>query len=259
MAHQGNSRVQKHTTHPSQVLLTKRNYTHLERIEGEELFPSTTSIEIEPRAELTTAKAKTGWSIRQRLKRTAYMLEEPHIVTFFLLIVYTDIILGTIYITGGINNTIPVVIHILRNMILYLQCIELLLQMILFHIRFFSHWGFCFDTIIVGAKVINGQFNVEISAHTLHLLSFARVWRFILVVQSYIANEISRHNQTKVELSSLIEYAREYKRKITLAEEEIEVLNEALTVAALDAAEMRAVEFQYQKDGDNDQAAAHDE
>ena len=36
-----------------------------------------------------------------------------------------------------------------------------------------------------------------------------------------------------------MEYTTEYKRKIVFAEEEIEILNEALTVAALDATEMR--------------------
>ena len=193
----------------------------------------------------STTSTKAGWSIRQQFEKAAYITEEPHIVTFFLLIVYLDIILGTMSIAGGINN---IAIHILRRMILYLQCIELLLQLILFRVRFFSHWGYCFDTILVGAKLFHGQYSIDISDYQLHLLSFLRVWRFIRVVQSYLAIEISRH---KEELSSLIEYTTEYQRKLASAEEEIELLNEALTVAAMDAAEMSAVKDQYHKEGDN--------
>ncbi len=105
----------------------------------------------------------------------------------------------------------------------------------------------------MGAKLINGQFDIDINAHRLQLLSFLRVWRFVRLVQSYIAIEISRHNRTKEELSSLIEYTKS-------AEEEIEILNEALTVAALDAcAEMRAAQFQHHNDSDNGPAATCDE
>ncbi|KAL7443913.1 hypothetical protein ACHAXH_007684 [Discostella pseudostelligera] len=191
-----------------------------------------------------TPYTKAGWSIRQKFEKAAYIIEEQHIVTFFLLIVYLDIILGTMSLTGRINNT---AINILRRMILYIQCIELILQMILFHVRFFSHWGYCFDTILMGAKLFHGQYNIDISEYQLHMLSFLRVWRFIRVVQSYLAIEISRH---KEELSSLIEYTTEYQRKFASAEEEIELLNEALTVAAIDAAEMNAAKVQYHKEGD---------
>lgn len=205
---------------------------------------------VKPRGQPTTTAAaatpstKAGWFIRQKFEKATYIIEEPHVVTFFLLIVYVDIILGTMSIAGGISN---IAIQILRRMILYLQSIELLLQLILFHVRFFSHWGYCFDTILVGAKLLNGQYSIDISDYQLHLLSFLRVWRFIRVVQSYLAIEISRHEE---ELSSLIEYTTECRRKITEAEEEIELLNEALTVAALDAAEMSATKVQYHKEGD---------
>ncbi len=203
------------------------------------------AIPVEPSAQPTT-----GWSIQQKFLKVAFVLEEPQPVTFFLIIIYMDIILGTMSLTG--ETATSAAIDVLRRLILVLQCIELLLQLIFFHVRFFSHWGYCFDTILVGAKLINGQFNIDINAHHLQLLSFLRVWRFIRLVQSYKAIEISRHNRTKEELTSLIEYTKS-------AEEEIDILNEALTVAALDAAEMRAAQLQHHNDGDDGPAAAHDE
>lgn len=199
---------------------------------------NTTTIAATPTTETASMTAQSGWSLRQQFEKAAYIIEEPYIVTFFLLIVYVDIILGSMSFTGGINRTATAIV-ILRHMILYVQCIELFLQMILFHVRFFSHWGYCFDTILVIAKLCHGQYTLDIRTHHLHLLSFLRVWRFIRVVQSYLAIEISRHNHTKGELSALMEYTTEYKRKIVSAEEDIAILNEALTVAALDAAEMR--------------------
>ena len=239
------SRAQKQNHHPPVAELSN---THSDEILSPAIISveprqraqptNTTTIAATPTTDTASMTAKSGWSLRKQFEKAVYIIEEPSIVTFFLLIVYVDIILGSLSFTGGINHTATAIV-ILRHMILYIQCIELFLQMILFHVRFFSHWGYCFDTILVGAKLCHGQYTLDIRTHHLHLLSFLRVWRFIRVVQSYLAIEISRHNQTKGELSALMEYTTEYKRKIVFAEEEIEILNEALTVAALDATEMR--------------------
>lgn len=196
------------------------------------------AVAVDPKPTNTTVSTNIGWPIKQKLDKAAFIIEQPHIVTLFLLIVMTDIVLGSMSLHGRITNT-PA-IDILRHVILYLQGIELMMQMFLFHVRFFSHWGYCFDTLLVGAKLFNGQYNYDIRQDTLHLLSFLRLWRFIRVVQSFLAVEISRHNRTKEELLSLVEYTTEYKTKVSSMEKEVEMLREALNVAALDVVEMRA-------------------
>jgi hypothetical protein len=103
--------------------------------------------------------------------------------------------------------------------------------MILFRVRFFSHWGYCFDTILVGTKVFNGHY-FDVKPHHLHILSFLRVWRFVYVVQSYLAIEISRHARTKEDKSN-------FEREKSLAMEELDTLREALKLAALEVAAMK--------------------
>jgi hypothetical protein len=108
---------------------------------------------------------------------------------------------------------------------------ELTMQLVLFPLRYFSHWGYCFDTALVSGKVFNGQyFNIE--RHHLHIASFLRVWRFVQVVQSFIVIESSKHARTKDELLN----AEQEKR---LAMEEIDTLQEALQLAAVDVAAMK--------------------
>ena len=90
---------------------------------------------------------------------------------------------------------------------------------------------YCFDTILVGTKVFNGHY-FDVKPHHLHILSFLRVWRFVHVVQSYIAIEISRHARTKEEKSNV-------EREKNLAMDEIDTLREALQLAALEVAAMK--------------------
>ena len=174
-------------------------------------------------------KKSLAGRIRGKLQVASSFIEQPHVVIVFLLIVYTDIVLESISLSsGGVSNA---AVDGLHDTILNLQGIELLLQMILFRVRFFSHWGYCFDTILVGTKVFNGHY-FDVKPHHLHILSFLRVWRFVHVVQSYIAIEISRHARTKEEKSNV-------EREKNLAMDEIDTLREALMLAALEVAAMK--------------------
>jgi hypothetical protein len=185
-------------------------------------------------------KTSYGGKIRGKLQAASSFIEQPHVVIIFLLIVYADIVLESISLSsGGIRSA---AVDDLRDMILNLQCIELFLQMILFRVRFFSHWGYCFDTLLVGTKAFNGH-NFDVKPQHLHILSFLRVWRFVHVVQSHLAIEISRHSRTKEELSSQVksvsDWERDVEREKRLAMEEIDTLREALKLAALEVAAMK--------------------
>lgn len=166
--------------------------------------------------------------IRQKFQGTTTYLEQPHVVILFLLLVYAEIVIESLALSGIIFS--PTVNRI-RKMIINLQCMELALQLILFPLRYFSHWGYCFDTALVSAKVFNGQyFNIE--RRHLHIASFLRVWRFVQVVQSFIVIENSKHARTKDELLNVEQEKR-------LAMEEIDTLRQALRLAAVDVAAMK--------------------
>ena len=131
-------------------------------------------------AESSSSKAKKF--IRQKVQDAARYIEQPHVVIIFLLIVYMEIILESLSLSGIIFSQ---TVNRIRKMIMNLQCMELTMQLVLFPLRYFSHWGYCFDTALVSAKVFNGKyFNME--RRHLHIASFLRVWRFVQVVQSFI-------------------------------------------------------------------------
>ena len=168
-------------------------------------------------------------TIDRSLASLGCYMEDPSTACLFLLLVYLDTLLGSLQLSGincfGLTA---------RNAdaILYVQALELLLQCALFGSRFFSHWGYLFDCGIVTARF----FPSVTSRQNLHVLSFLRVWRFVRVVQSFVAIEATNHNAARKE-------AREWKEKAALASkksrEEIEVLKEALEMAAAEVASRR--------------------
>ena len=199
------------------------------------------SLEESPLKPKPKPKKSLAEIFREKVQDASSFIEQPNVVIIFLLIVYLDIVLESIsHSSGGI---ISARVHVLRDIILDLQCTELILQMVLFRIRFFSHWGYCFDTVLVGMKVFNGHY-FDVKPHHLHILSFLRVWRFVHVVQSYLSIEISRHARTKDELSSQVKSFEDWKcdveREKRLAMEETDTLREALKFAALEVAAMNA-------------------
>ena len=182
-----------------------------------------------------------------------HAIEEPSFVILFLLLAYADILLGSMNLYGA-ESLGNISIERLRTITLYLQCCELLLQLCIFHARFFSHWGYALDSFLVVGRFI------RVDPRRLHLLSFLRVWRFFRVVQTYVAIERSKHDRTREELTSQIESTKEWRRKartkkegtdreerlskqneltVKMCREEIGTLREALQIAALDVAAMK--------------------
>jgi len=156
--------------------------------------------------------------------------------------------LGMITLSASSEDSIfglPVTIIVsLRSIILYIQCFELLLQAFLFRSRFFGHWGYCLDSMIIVSRL--GHF---LPALYIQMLSYLRVWRFIQVVQTYLKVEVTAHIHTKDELSTQIASTNEWKKKAEIAEgqaqqhsnEELETLREALNLAAIDVAAMKSL------------------
>lgn len=202
-----------------------------------------------------------GW--RQSLE---YCIEDPKVQIVVLVLVYLDILLGTWSMatqlasesTGeGHSDEWSIPLHFIRNTILYLHCFELLLQMIIFHVRFFSHWGYAIDTFLIAARILKRHDADPMNNYYLHLSCFIRIWRYIRLVQTHIAIEAKKHNITKKELSSHVKSIDEWTTKALLLQEdverekvlriqnedmakgcleEMETLREALQIAAVDVA-----------------------
>ena len=121
---------------------------------------------------------------------------------------------------------------------------ELLLQAILFHTRFFSHWGCLVDTVLIAMRLVRGYTSFEIiNQHHLVLLYFLRCWRFARLLNSFIATEKQKYTALRRKLKSQIESTNVWKKKALLSEDiakvcndEVETLRHALKIAADDVA-----------------------
>ena len=186
---------------------------------------------------------------------TRYYIEDPAIVVFFLLLVYADIVLGSFVLSGdsSSSDSSNVLLQNLHTILLSVQAFELVLQMILFHTRFFSHWGYLLDTILIGTRLLNEYGGYEYDQRNLHLYSYLRVWRFFRAAQAFTTIEVTMHNNTKEKLFSQTKSTKEWKNKATTYKddvarekkiskefrEEIDTLTEALQLAAQDVARYR--------------------
>jgi len=170
-------------------------------------------------------------------------MEQPSTLIIFLLISYVDLLLGSALLSSTNSLVSFATIGFVHNIILYLQTAELILQLVLFQSRFFSHWGYCLDTLLVVSTLGN-----IFQKPTLHLLGFLRVWRFLQVCHTHVMIEALAHDRTKTELQNQTEEYIELKRRVevaernkTLTEEEISTLKEALTLAAMDVAAAKSL------------------
>ncbi len=132
-----------------------------------------------------------------------------------------------------------------------------------------SHWGYLLDGIIVSIQIYGELFNW---GKIIHLFNFIRYWR-LLRLQSFMINkEVLLHNTTKNELDILklsinkitnnlkrteLEVMREKEARIAVDEmllsykDEVETLNEALKIAAMDIAEVAEADDDLLSDDDD--------
>ncbi len=221
----------------------------------------------QPNTTPTNASRWSAW--KNHLKS---LIEDSTTQILILILINFDILLGTWHITSQLTaNSSPVnqwliPLPTLRNATIYLQFIELVLQMSLFHIRFFSHWGYAIDSFLIMARILHRHDMMTMNAtkdiitrNTYHLQAqhFRIAWRFLRLIQTYISIEVGEHNVTKKELSRRTTQLEEYQTKAMLLEEdvtrerelriqnegvtkqcreEVETLREALNIAAADVA-----------------------
>lgn len=194
-----------------------------------------------------------------------HCIEEPLVQIFVLLLIYLDVFLGSWAMISQVANSSTAnaseePFHHFRCIILYLHAFELLLQMAIFHVRFFAHWGYAIDTFIIASRILKQHsFTwIQIGQCSLHLLCFLRIWRFVRLINTYIAIEIQKHNATKKELSFQRASVEQYKQEALILQNDVErvkglqnqskqiakgcrdevaMLREALKIAAQDVAQ----------------------
>mmetsp|Transcript_12552 Transcript_12552/g.26712 ORF Transcript_12552/g.26712 Transcript_12552/m.26712 type:complete len:305 (+) Transcript_12552:122-1036(+) len=238
----------------------------------------------------STSNRWTAW--RDHLK---VLIEDPNIQILILILINLDILLGTWHLTSQLtDNSSPLTqwlipLPTLRKTTIYLQLVELLLQMTLFHIRFFSHWGYAIDSFLIAARTLHRHDMMTMNAtkdiitrntYYLQAQHFRIAWRFLRLIQTYISIEVVEHNVTKKELSRRTTEMEEFQTKAMLLEEdvsrerelriqneevtkecreEVETLREALNIAAADVAlawkeggKVDIVEFHDSREGAED-------
>ena len=138
---------------------------------------------------------------------------------------------------------------------------EIISLFIAFRLRLFSHLGYVVDISVVSFQVwamLRSDFAVEC-----HILNFFRMWRVVRLFQSMVSVEVEANNEARLELKGLQVKNNQYKEDIAKYssdlkkeqdarssveamlqnyKDEIDTLNEALKIAALDIAEVAQAE-----------------
>jgi len=169
----------------------------------------------------------------------ASFVEKPSTQLLTILFIYFDII-GQCLLTSESPSPLWNVMFLFTTVFF---TIELLLQALLFHVRFFSHWGCLVDTVLIVMRLSREYSSFEMNQQHLVLLNFLKVWRFARLLNSFIAIEKQKCIALRQKLKSQIESTNGWKEQALLSEdvakvcnEEVKTLREALKIAAHDVA-----------------------
>lgn len=170
----------------------------------------------------------------------ASFVEKPSTQLLTILFIYFDII-GQCLLTGASPSPLWNIMFLFTTVFF---TIELLLQALLFHVRFFSHWGCLVDTVLIVMRLGREySSSFEMNQQHLVLLNFLKVWRVARLLNSFIAIEKQKCIALRQKLKSQIESTNGWKEQALLSEdvakvcnEEVKTLREALKIAAHDVA-----------------------
>ena len=153
------------------------------------------------------------------------------------------------------------VVHSLSSFFVFFFAFEIISLLIAFRLRIFGHLGYVTDMIVIGLQiwaVTTGILTVEC-----HILNIFRMWRLIRLFQSMVSASIDGHSEAKIALKNIVmkkKTLQDEVEKLTLDlkkeqdarssveamlqdyKDEIDTLNEALKIAALDIAEVAQAE-----------------
>lgn len=164
----------------------------------------------------------------------AKIVEKPSTQLLTIFFTYLDIIGRCLLLSS--ENTSPIWNIIFLFTSVFFTC-ELLLQALLFHTRFFSHWGCLVDTVLIAMRFGTEYTSLfEMNQTHLVLLNFLRCWRFAKLLNSVVSTEKQKCAACKKKLKSQIESTNEWKAKALSSEDQVKTLREALRIASIDVA-----------------------
>mmetsp|Transcript_28556 Transcript_28556/g.44979 ORF Transcript_28556/g.44979 Transcript_28556/m.44979 type:complete len:263 (+) Transcript_28556:194-982(+) len=175
-----------------------------------------------------------------RFELCRQFVERPSTQLLTIFFIYLDIIGHCLLPGENLRSMWNAIFHITTAFF----TIELLLQALLFHTRFFSHWGCLVDTLLIAMRLVRDYSSFEIiNQQHLVLLYFLRCWRFARLLNSFIDTEKQKCTALRRKLKSQIESTNDWKKKALLSEDfakvcndEVKTLRHALKIAADDVA-----------------------
>ena len=164
----------------------------------------------------------------------AKIVGKPSTQLLTIFFIYLDIIGHCLLLSSESPSPIWSIIFLFTSV--FFTC-ELLLQALLFHTRFFSHWGCLVDTVLICLRLGTEYTSLfEMNKTHLVLLNFLRCWRFAKLLNSVISTEKQKCAAYKRKLKSQIESTNDWKAKALSNEDQVKTLREALRIASIDVA-----------------------
>jgi hypothetical protein len=181
------------------------------------------------------AKQQSNEETSSTMKKLQYFIERPNTQIVMLFFIYLDVIamIFSNLLTSQSSGWWSIIGHLCAVVFI----VELLMHAILFRIRFFVHYGFLIDTMLVSARIARDCAMVDMSVNQLILINLVlRIWRFVRLLNTFITNEQQKHIVTKNKLKEWKEKALQFEETVKICNEEVTTLREALNIAAKDVA-----------------------
>jgi hypothetical protein len=149
-------------------------------------------------------------------------------------------------------------LHAFAQFNLLMFALEILAILVAFNVSLVGHLGYTLDILVISAQIYMETFK-GLGRET-RILNVFRLWRLFRLLNSLIEIETSKHEVTKGELQKKVDAVQRFETDIARMEgdlkserqvrasvetmlqgykEEVDTLNEALRIAAMDIAEVR--------------------
>lgn len=156
------------------------------------------------------------------------------------------------------------IMHSLSTFFVYFFAFEVFSLVVAFRLRVFGHLGYIVDVGVIGMQVWAvsvGTFSVEC-----HLLNIFRMWRLVRLFNSMVYMEVEAHGEARRSLAAVLskqealeegaargsaallqeqEARRSVESLLQDYKDEVDTLNEALKIAAMDIAEVAQAEEEF--------------
>jgi len=182
-----------------------------------------------------TAKQQSNEETSSMKQKLEYFIEGPNTQIVMLFFVYLDVI--AMIFSNLLTNQSSGWWSIIGHLCAVVFIVELVVHAIIFRKRFFVHYGYLIDTLLVSGRIARDYAMLELSPSHLILMNLVlRIWRFVRLLNTFITNEQQKHIVTKNKLKEWKEKALQFEETVKICNEEVTTLREALNIAAKDVA-----------------------